>query len=257
MNSFKEKKWLWIILVLLLVVFLWLYFKPEAPAVENRAVVSDVSPKNNMANTDSNDGEDVEIDDWEDAALAWQDDGPEDQVDPFVPEQVIADVDDWDVNNLPVNTATHRLVDGSKIDWLGKKVGGQHNWFVPVKSGTIMVDSGKVVAGEFVIDMTGIKATDIESETLDETMKEWFNVAEHPEATFSITNVAATQVSWVMTINWISKQITFPATVIVEEGNVIARAEFALDRNEWNVAWWTPAVSEFMELSFVLLWTQI
>jgi hypothetical protein len=42
--------------------------------------------------------------------------------------------------------------------------------------------------------------------------------------------------------------------VIVEDDTVIANAEFALDRTQWGVDGWTPAVSQYMELSFNLTW---
>jgi polyisoprenoid-binding protein YceI len=83
------------------------------------------------------------------------------------------------------------------------------------------------------MNMASIKATDIDDESLDSTLKDWFNTSEYPTAEFFLNEASSTQVSGIMTINGQSREISFPATIIVEEDTVIANADFALDRTQW------------------------
>ena len=49
----------------------------------------------------------------------------------------------------------------SKINWLGKKVTGQHNGTINVSKGDIMVDNGKITGGKVEVDMKSIKNQDL------------------------------------------------------------------------------------------------
>jgi polyisoprenoid-binding protein YceI len=97
------------------------------------------------------------------------------------------------------------------------------------------VEAGQIIEGRFTMDMTTIKATDIDDESLDNTMMDRFNTAEYPTAEFLLNEATTNQVSGIMTMNGQSREISFPATVIVEDDTVIANAEFALDRTQWGV----------------------
>ena len=63
-------------------------------------------------------------------------------------------------------TAQTKKVDAanSSINWVGKKVTGQHNGTVNLKSGTIVFKGKKLTGGTFVVDMTSLTATDLQGE---------------------------------------------------------------------------------------------
>ena len=69
---------------------------------------------------------------------------------------------------------TNRLNDGnhqinsqeSKVQWIGKKVTGQHIGIVNIKHGELVVKNGQLEGGTFTIDMTSITSTDLEGEYL-------------------------------------------------------------------------------------------
>jgi len=52
----------------------------------------------------------------------------------------------------------------SNVEWLGKKIGGQHEGNIQIKSGSFELKNDKIVAGNFVLDMTSITNTDLEDQ---------------------------------------------------------------------------------------------
>ena len=140
----------------------------------------------------------------------------------------------------------------SNVEWLAKKVTGQHNGTVTIKSGQIQSDSGKLAAGKFVMDMNSIvvldlPATDEYNAKLLGHLKsdDFFSVEKNPEAAFEI--VSATPIAGAaagaanytvtgnLTIKGISKAVTFPATITMTATDVTAKAEFDIDRTQWDI----------------------
>lgn len=247
----KNKSWLWIILVLLVAIFLRLYFKPAAPTAPVARVWQVVEAP--IADTDTvNDDENEAVVD-EEAEVEEENEG---ELDVVLPDSPLADtqaIDSFE-NTIGGKWSPYALIAGSQVEWLWKKVWGQHNGYIVITEWEMYVEAGQIIEGRFTMDMTSIKATDIDDEWLDSKLKDWFNTDEYPTAEFLLNEAGANQVSGIMTINGQSREISFPATVIVEEDIVIANAEFALDRTQWGVDAGTPAVSQYMELSFNLTW---
>lgn len=137
----------------------------------------------------------------------------------------------------------------TKIMWKGTKVSGFHEGTVNVKSGTLNVDNGAVTGGNFVLDMNSISATDLEGEykdKLDGHLKadDFFGVASHPEASFTITEVKAgatpndVVISGNLVIKGISKNITFDGKVDeITDTTVKASADFNIAREDWGVSY--------------------
>jgi len=135
----------------------------------------------------------------------------------------------------------------STVHWTGRKVSGQHHGDVQIKSGTLTVEEGKLVGGNFVIDLTTIANHDLDGEykgKLEGHLKsaDFFDVDNHPEASFEITNVqdgaAAGDVviSGNLTIRGVTKNITFEAQVEeVSDTSVKAMADFNIAREDWGV----------------------
>lgn len=259
----KNKTWLRVVLVVLAAIFLRLAFRPaepDAPVANVWGVVEAPTPTviddeswDDVAQWEENN--DTENDEWEEDD-EQQNQADEWEVDVVLPDAPLADtreIDSFD-NEISGEWTSYALVAWSQVERLGKKVGGQHNGLVDISEGELYVEDGSIVEGRFVMDMTTITATDITDEGLDNKLKEWFNTDEYATAEFFLNEASSTQVSGVMTINGQSREISFPATVIVEEDTVIANADFALDRTLRWVTDGTPAVSEFMEISFNLTW---
>lgn len=265
-----KKTWLWIALVVILAVLVWMYVKPaapDAPIANSQPVPTPTeqvdSPVDGQPVDDAQEWEEVDqadeeiVEDAEDADEDTADTANEGEVEPIVPDSPVADSNEVEAfdGEVLANWDRYTLAAGSQVEWLGKKVWGQHNGYIEVIEGEVYVDGGVLMGGKFTMNMDSISATDIDNKGLDDTLKEWFNTDEYPTAEFVLTEATSTQVDGVLTLNGQSRAISFPAIVIVEDDIVIANAEFALDRTQWGVDGGRPAVSEFMELSFGLTWT--
>jgi len=137
--------------------------------------------------------------------------------------------------------------DSSKIAWVGKKVTGQHNGTVNIKTGALEMEKGEVIGGSFVIDMSSINVLDLEGEYKDKLMghlrsDDFFSVEKHPTAKFVITSINKSEatdathfIAGDLTIKGITNKITFPANVTVKDGKANAKASFELDRTKWQV----------------------
>lgn len=136
-------------------------------------------------------------------------------------------------------------LEGSEVKWYGEKlVGNGHGGTVMLNEGELMRDGENFVGGNFVIDMTTITSdeglTGLEDHLKNE---DFFEVETYPEATFEITEIeqdgtlqeGTHMVSGNLEIKGISRNISFPATVVESETAYEMTAKFVIDRTEWDV----------------------
>ncbi|MFK7952804.1 MAG: YceI family protein [Ekhidna sp.] len=134
----------------------------------------------------------------------------------------------------------------SSVEWLGKKVTGQHNGTVQLKEGSLSMDeSGNLTGGTFTMDMTTLISTDLSGEykgKLEGHLKsdDFFGVATYPTATFVITKAVPQgpgkyKVIGNITIKGTTKEIQFPATVETKDGRVTAKADITIDRSKYDI----------------------
>ncbi|MFT4533856.1 MAG: polyisoprenoid-binding protein YceI [Saprospiraceae bacterium] len=130
----------------------------------------------------------------------------------------------------------------STISWLGKKIGGQHEGLINLKSGSIEEKEGKIVSGSFVIDMTSITNTDLTDAGYNQKLvghlksDDFFGVENFPTATLNITKASPylngiASVTGALTIKSKTEPITFD--VIKKGSNYTAKIE--IDRSKFNV----------------------
>lgn len=139
--------------------------------------------------------------------------------------------------------------EASTLKWVGKKVTGQHNGFVPIKEGDLRVADGQVVGGTVVIDMANITDLDLEGESKEKLTghlksDDFFGVEKHPTASFEIKNVepakksgtATHTVTGDLTVKGKTHPLTFPATIKVSPAKVTASAKgIKVDRTLYDV----------------------
>jgi len=169
--------------------------------------------------------------------------------------------------SVAVNTAT------SHVTWIGSKPAGRHNGSIGITAGEISVKGTEIVAGKFTIDITSLKSLDME-ETSGSYGKlvghlmsaDFFDAENHPEATFEVTGVATFQqasleadkeefateftpaklseilvdnpthfISGNLTMRGTTKNITFPAAVVIDGGVIKAKANFNINRTDWGL----------------------
>ena len=134
-----------------------------------------------------------------------------------------------------INTTT------STIEWVGKKVTGQHNGTVNFKDGAIVLKGKKIVGGIFTVDMTSLTATDLSGEyqgKLNGHLKadDFFGTDKFPTAKLVFKKIGTKSpnvytVTADLTIKGITKPVVFDLTV---NGNTATTA-FNVDRTKYDI----------------------
>lgn len=172
-----------------------------------------------------------------------------------------------EATSLTVNT------ENSMVTWIGSKPAGKHNGTIGITAGEIKVSGNKIVAGNFTIDITTLKNLDIPADNENNAKlvghlmsADFFDAANHATATFEVTSVAdftasnlsadmnefeteytPAKLSEIMvanpthfisgnlTMRGTTKNITFPASVTIENGVIKAVANFNINRTDWGL----------------------
>ncbi|MCS6934687.1 MAG: YceI family protein [Chitinophagales bacterium] len=141
----------------------------------------------------------------------------------------------------------------SSLHWIGKKVTGQHDGYVKIKSGVLIMNHGTPVGGRFEIDMTTITCADIKDEKKNSDLVEhlkdddFFSVKKFPTASLALTSISRIpeskpgepnyQVSGNLTIKGITQPVQFPALFEIAPRQVKAAAKISIDRTKWNITY--------------------
>ncbi|MCB9360473.1 MAG: YceI family protein [Flavobacteriales bacterium] len=153
------------------------------------------------------------------------------------------------ISCLTVNAHNHdeKKIDTkvSSVEWIGKKVTGQHEGTIAIKEGNLSFHDGNLEKGTIVIDMTSIIVTDLEGEWAEKLKKhlespDFFNVEANNTATFVITKVVPgkegkSTITGDLTIKGITHPITFESTNEMKDGKFAAFAELKVDRTLYDI----------------------
>ena len=128
----------------------------------------------------------------------------------------------------------------SKIEFIGSKVTGSHKGGFTNFTGELRVTDGKLAAtgNKIVIDMN---STWTDNSRLTGHLKspDFFNAAEFPNAEFVSTAIEKKttnyMVSGKLTLHGVTKQISFPADIHVSEQAVDVKAQFVLNRFDFEI----------------------
>lgn len=130
----------------------------------------------------------------------------------------------------------------SSIEWLGKKIGGQHEGNIQIKSGSLELNGDKIVAGNFIVDMTSITCTDLKDESYNQKLvghlksDDFFGVETYPTAKFVVTKSSGfsngtAALTGDLTIKGKKESITFD---VLKTGNAYS-AKIDIDRSKFDV----------------------
>jgi polyisoprenoid-binding protein YceI len=126
----------------------------------------------------------------------------------------------------------------STIGFVGSKVTGSHDGGFKKFAGKVSAAAGKVTAAEVKIDMD---STWSDNERLTGHLKsaDFFDVPNHPTSTFTVTGVELANglntVTGNLDLHGVTKSISFPADIQVADDAVSVKAEFAINRREFNI----------------------
>jgi polyisoprenoid-binding protein YceI len=135
----------------------------------------------------------------------------------------------------------------STFKWHGKKVSGEHFGNIKFKSGSVTLDKGVPVGGEFTLDMKTITNSDVESaewrKKLEDHLKsdDFFAVEKHSTAVFTINSAKAAtaagefEINGTLKVKDISKPVKFVAKISEAKDAAKASAKFQINRLEWDI----------------------
>lgn len=141
----------------------------------------------------------------------------------------------------------------SAVNWLGKKVTGQHTGSLALKNGSLEMKGDTLVGGTFTVDMTSLKVIDITDATDNAKLTghlksdDFFSVEKNKESSFKITKVEAGKdkgtvtVTGDLTIKGATHPVSFPAEVTKKGSAVEAKASFKVDRTKYGIRYGSPS----------------
>ncbi len=147
-------------------------------------------------------------------------------------------------------SSTFNISTESVVGWKGTKVVGMgsHAGTIGITEGTLSLENGNLTAGSVTIDMKNIVVTDSMPDEYKQQLighfsaNDFFNVEQFPTAKFEITGSEAKAdgdythvISGNLTLRDSTKNISFPATVSVDENGLTAVGTAVINRLDWGV----------------------
>lgn len=145
------------------------------------------------------------------------------------------------MDTYKVDTAT------SKLNWIGKKITGEHNGTLMVKGGTLSLEKDLLKSGEIEIDMTSLKDLDLTDAENNKKLTDhlssddFFSIQKFPTSSLKITKVEkgtaadSITISGSLTIKGITNPISFPATYKAGKDSFEANAKISIDRTKYDI----------------------
>jgi polyisoprenoid-binding protein YceI len=147
------------------------------------------------------------------------------------------------VTSITINAQNKKIdVKKSNIEWVGKKVTGQHNGTINFSEGSLVFKGKTLKGASFTVDMTSINTTDLKpgkgKEDLDGHLKaeDFFGVEKYPTAKIVFKTIASKgkdlyKVTADLTIKDVTEKVTFDIAV---KGNT-ATTSFKVDRTKYGI----------------------
>jgi len=147
------------------------------------------------------------------------------------------------LSTATVSAQTKKTIDvsNSSINWLGKKVTGQHNGTVNFKEGTLIFKGKKLVGGAFTVDMPSLTSTDLQGEwqgKLNGHLKadDFFGTEKFPTSTLVFKRIGTKAKDvYTVTADLTIKGITNPVTFDIAVKGDTATTKFNVDRTKYDI----------------------
>jgi polyisoprenoid-binding protein YceI len=142
----------------------------------------------------------------------------------------------------PAAGDTYVFAEGSSVSWVGSKVTGSHDGGFHTFSGEIVLVDGDPASSRVSVEIdTTSLWSDNEKLTNHLKSADFFEVETHPTATFTSTSITEAEEGYTLTgnleLHGVTKSITFPASITVEEGRITAAAEFFIQRFDFDIVY--------------------
>jgi polyisoprenoid-binding protein YceI len=153
-----------------------------------------------------------------------------------------------------IDSAINYAIDPSKskIEWIGSKITGkQHNGTINFSSGALNVVNELIQSGSIIADMKSISVLDLTDPKLNEKLTshlkndDFFSVDSFPTSVLELTAVKKLEnpdavgnnyeLNANLTIRGITKNISFPAKIELNESQLSGYSKINIDRTLWNI----------------------
>ncbi len=133
----------------------------------------------------------------------------------------------------------------SKVEWTGSKVTGKHDGKFEKFTGWVALPSDKPEEATIHVDID-VASLKTDSDKLEGHLKsdDFFAIDKYPTATFTSTEIkaggekgATHTITGNLKLRGVEKSVSFPATVKVDAKEVTAKAEFAINRKDFGIAY--------------------
>lgn len=154
-------------------------------------------------------------------------------------------------SQLPMGAVGYQLlIPESFVYWKGRPVTGKgHEGTIKPLSGDLALDGNSIVGGYFELDMQSIHSTDVKDqgdrEMLETHLKDgdFFDAGKFPKASFMLVkavqgaNDSSFSITGQLTLKNITREISFPATILRYNESILARASLLIDRTKWGITY--------------------
>jgi polyisoprenoid-binding protein YceI len=140
-------------------------------------------------------------------------------------------------------TAQTKKVDASKstINWVGKKVTGQHEGTIGLKDGALVFKGKKLIGGNFTVDMASINTTDLSGKSKDNLnghlkSDDFFGTDNFPTATLIFKSLSEKAKNvYTVTADLTIKGKTNPITFDLATTKQTASTTLKVDRTKYDI----------------------
>lgn len=178
-----------------------------------------------------------------------------------VPKADKAEVTDPQSVKQPEEGHAHQLdTSASTLYWIGTKPTGEHKGSFRFIEGQLYEKDSALTGGQFVIDINSLRNLDLQPQPdmkmkLEDELRgeNFFDAARYPTARFEITEIssyhpsekdkgvllkdATHMIKGNLTMKNATKNIAFPAKIVLQNGKVRAEANFNIDRTQWGMTY--------------------
>ena len=154
----------------------------------------------------------------------------------------------------------HLDTTASILYWVGTKPTGEHKGSFRFSEGQLFIKDSTLTGGQFTININSLTNLDLAAtpdnkQKLEDELRgeNFFDAANFPVAKFEITEVstyhpsiddkevllkdATHMIKGNLTMKNVTKNITFPAKIVMQKGEVKAEANFNIDRTQWGMTY--------------------
>lgn len=144
--------------------------------------------------------------------------------------------------------------DNTKVTFIGRKPGAKHDGAFKKLTGTATVNGTDLTTLKIALDIDlNALTTDNEKVTAHLKTPDFFDVKNNPTAKFASTKIDKTAdgytVAGKLTMHGKTKEISFPAKIAVDGGNLTITSSFNINRHDWGISYGKGMVEDDVSLT--------